>query len=135
MDTKKPITGKTMADSVNAAGQELSDRAASAKDAMSNVARSAADRLDNTRATTADGLDSAASALHKGAESLPGGETVTELAHSAAERLKTTADYVRQNDLNRMKADVETLVKNNPGPSLLVAAAFGFLLGRAVVRD
>jgi len=135
MATKNPITGTTMADSVNAAGQELSDGAASAKDAMSNVTRSAADRLDDTRATTADGLDSAASALHKGADRLPGGETVTELAHSAAERLKTTADYVRQNDLNRMKADVETLVKNNPGPSLLVAAAFGFLVGRAVVRD
>ena len=32
-------------------------------------------------------------------------------------------------------ADVESLVKNNPGPALVVAAAFGFLLGRALSRD
>jgi ElaB/YqjD/DUF883 family membrane-anchored ribosome-binding protein len=60
---------------------------------------------------------------------------VSELAHTAADRLNTTADYVRRNDVNRMMADVETLVKNNPGPSLLIAAAFGFLVGRAVIRD
>jgi ElaB/YqjD/DUF883 family membrane-anchored ribosome-binding protein len=30
-----------------------------------------------------------------------------------------------------MMGDVETLVKNNPGPALLVAAAIGFLVGRA----
>jgi ElaB/YqjD/DUF883 family membrane-anchored ribosome-binding protein len=34
-----------------------------------------------------------------------------------------------------MVADVETLVKNNPGLSLGIAAAFGFLLGRAMIRD
>ena len=34
-----------------------------------------------------------------------------------------------------MVEDVETVVKNNPGPALLVAAAFGFLLGRAMARD
>ena len=37
--------------------------------------------------------------------------------------------------MNRMMADVETLVKNNPGLALVIAAAFGFLLGRAVIRD
>ena len=32
-------------------------------------------------------------------------------------------------------ADVETVVKNNPGPALLVAAVCGFMLGRALTRD
>jgi hypothetical protein len=27
------------------------------------------------------------------------------------------------------------VVKNHPGPALLVAAMFGFLLGRALTRD
>jgi ElaB/YqjD/DUF883 family membrane-anchored ribosome-binding protein len=130
----RPI-GTALADSAKAAGHEASDRTAKAKDAVSNMARTAADRLSDTRATTADGLDTAASALHKGADNLPGGDTVSGLAHSAADRLSTTADYVRRNDVNRMMADVETLVKNNPGPSLVIAAAFGFLLGRAVIRD
>jgi ElaB/YqjD/DUF883 family membrane-anchored ribosome-binding protein len=92
---------------------------------MSNTARTATDRLPDTRATTADGLETAASPLHKGAESLPS-DAVSGLAHSAADRLSTTADYVRRNDVNRMVADVETLVKNNPGLSLGIAAAFGF---------
>jgi hypothetical protein len=30
-----------------------------------------------------------------------------------------------------MMADVETLVKNNPGPALMAAAVVGFLVGRA----
>jgi hypothetical protein len=65
---------------------------------MSNTARTATDRLPDTRATTADGLETAASALHKGAESLPS-DAVCGLAHSAADRLSTTADYVRRNDV------------------------------------
>lgn len=102
---------------------------------MPNEDRTTPPRLSDTRATTADGLDTAASVLHKGADSLPGGDRVGGFAHSAADRLSTTADYVRRNDVNRMVADVETLVKNNPGVSLVIAAAFGFLLGRAVVRN
>jgi len=127
-------TATTVTDDLKAAGDQVADRAAKAKDAVSNMARSAVDRLGDTRATTADGLETAASALHKGADSLPN-DTVSGYAHSAADRLSTTADYVRRNDVNRMMADVESVVKNNPGPSLVVAAAFGFLLGRAMARD
>ena len=76
-------------------------------------------------------LDKAASALHEKAESLPGGEKVSSLAHATAEKLSSTADYVREHDVKRMMADVETLVKNNPGPSLLAAVAVGFLVARA----
>ena len=53
------------------------------------------------------------------------------LAHSAADKLTSTADYVRQNDLKDMLTDVEQLVKKNPGPSLVAAAFVGFLVGRA----
>jgi hypothetical protein len=34
-----------------------------------------------------------------------------------------------------MIADVQILVRNNPGPALLIAAVFGFMLGRTVVRN
>jgi hypothetical protein len=37
---------------------------------------------------------------------------------------------VREHDVNSMLADIERLVKNNPGPSLLAAAILGFLVGR-----
>lgn len=112
-------------------GEKLSDTATQVKDKVSDLARTAAGKIDENRDATAGGLNKAAAALHENAESLPGGEKVANLAHATAEKLSSTADYVREHDVNRMMADVETLVKNNPGPSLLAAAVIGFLVGRA----
>jgi len=56
---------------------------------------------------------------------------VSGLAHSAADKLTSTADYVRQNDLKSMLADVESRQKES-GPSLLAATVVGFLVGRAL---
>ena len=89
----------------------------------------------STQLMAADRLDSAVSAVQERMGELPGGQRVKELASAAADRFSTTADYVRTHDAKRMMADVETVVKNNPGPALLVAAAFGFVLGRALTRD
>ena len=91
--------------------------------------------LDDSRSTAADGLDAAASALHDRAADLPGGETVRNVARATADRLGSSADYVRTHDAKRMMADVESFVKSNPGPALAIAASFGFLLGRALSRD
>lgn len=77
----------------------------------------------------------AAATIQDLADNLPGGNRVKEFAQAAADRLGTTADYVRSHDAKRMMADVETVVRNNPGPALLIAAAMGFLIGRAVVRN
>jgi hypothetical protein len=112
-------------------GQKISDTSSQLKDKVSDLGRTAADKVDENRGAAASGLDKAASALHENADSLPGGEKVTGLAHSAADKLTTTADYVREHDVNRMMSDVGTLVKNNPGPSLLIAAVAGFLIARA----
>ena len=49
--------------------------------------------------------------LDEKAGSLPGGERVTSLAHATAEKLSSTADYVREHNVNQMVTDVETLVK------------------------
>jgi len=111
------------------------ERVAQIKDKASDVARAAVERIDGSRSMTADGLASAASTLHGQADRFPGGEKMTGIAHTAADRLSTTADYVRTHDVDRMLTDVKTLVKNNPGPSLLVAAVFGFLVGRTIARD
>ncbi len=112
-------------------GEKISDTATQVKDKVSDLGRTAADKIDENRGAAAGGLEKAASALHEKAESLPGGEKVTSLAHATADKLNSTADYVREHDVNRMMADVETLVKNNPGRSLLAAAVIGFLVGRA----
>jgi ElaB/YqjD/DUF883 family membrane-anchored ribosome-binding protein len=112
-------------------GEKISDTATQVKDKVSDRGHTAAEKIDENRDAAAGGLDKAAAAIHESAESLPGGEKVASLAHATAEKLRVSADYVREHDINRMRADVETLVKNNPGPSLLAAAVVGFLLGRA----
>ena len=106
-----------------------------ARDMTEGARKAAAATIDESRSTAADGLDAAASALHDRAEDLPGGETVRNVARATADRLGSSAEYVRTHDAKRMMADVESFVKSNPGPALAVAAAFGFLLGRALSRD
>ena len=100
----------------------ISDAASQAKDKVADFGRTAAEKIDQNRISAASGLESAASTLHQNAESLPGGEKVSQIAHTAADKLTSTADYVRRHDVNGMMEDVERMVKNNPGPSLFAAA-------------
>jgi len=116
-------------------GEKLSNTATQVKDKVSELGHAAKDKIDENRGAAASGLDKAAAALHGKADSIPGGENVTHFAHAAADKLSSTAEYVRGHDVNRMMSDVETLVKNNPGPSILVAAVIGFLVGRAFTSN
>lgn len=122
-------------DQARAAGEEVMNQAGRARQAVSQAARTAADALDHGRTATADRLAETASTVRERSEALPGGPRVREFAHAAADRLSSTANYMRTHDLSRMGDDVESVVRNHPGPALLVAAAFGFLLGRALARD
>jgi ElaB/YqjD/DUF883 family membrane-anchored ribosome-binding protein len=101
-----------------------------AKSTVADLGRTVVDKADENREAAARGLQTAASTLHQQADSLPVGEKLTGLAHSTADTLTSTADYVRGHDVNGMMIDLERLVKNNPGPSLLAAAAIGFLVAR-----
>ena len=117
------------------AGEGSSSATSQTKAKASGLGQAAADKLNENRGAAAGGLDSAASALHGKADSLPGGETVANAAHTAADALGSTADYIRENDLKAMMEDVQKLVKNNPGPALLTAAVLGFLVARTFSRD
>ena len=111
--------------------EKLTDAAGEVKQKVSELGRSATNKIDENRDAAASGLKEAASILDEKAEGLPGGEKITGLAHATADKLSSTADYVREHNVNQMMTDVETLVKNNPGASLLTAAVIGFLVGRA----
>jgi hypothetical protein len=100
----------------------------------SEIGQKAADRIDDTRGAAAGGLDSAAATLHEKANRLPGGDRVTSAAHTAADAVENAADYVRENDVQSMLGDVKRLVKNHPGPALIVATALAFLIARTFSR-
>ncbi len=135
MPNKTRPVGSPTGDDAYTATDDLTDRAWNAAASMTDAAGDVAEAIDESRSTAADGLDTAASALHDRADDLPGGERVRHFARATADRLSTGADYVRSHDAKRMMGDVESFVKSNPGPALVVAAAFGFLLGRALSRD
>jgi ElaB/YqjD/DUF883 family membrane-anchored ribosome-binding protein len=135
MPNRNSPADNPLKDSADAIGEQATNRANEAKQSMSDMARTATGKVNEGRETAADQLDGAASTVHDRADQLPGGPKVKEFAHAAADRLSTTADYMRSHDATRMMADVESLVKNNPGLALVVAAAFGFFIGRALSRD
>jgi ElaB/YqjD/DUF883 family membrane-anchored ribosome-binding protein len=117
MASRNTSTDRPLSDKAAGFSQDVADRASEARDTLSDMARTATKKVE-------DAVDE-----------LPSGQRVKEFASAAADRLSTTADYMRTHDAKRMMADVETVVKNNPGPALLVAAVCGFMLGRAITRD
>jgi ElaB/YqjD/DUF883 family membrane-anchored ribosome-binding protein len=123
-ENSKVVTNSGLSDLV-AVGNKLSDAAGQIKDKVTDFGRATADKLNENRHSTANGLDKAAAALHVG------GDKVSHVAHATAEDLSATAEYVRGHDLKKMMGDVGKLVKDNPVPSLLLAAAIGFLAGKA----
>jgi ElaB/YqjD/DUF883 family membrane-anchored ribosome-binding protein len=105
----------------------VSDTANQAKERASEYGRTAVERLDQGRSSAANALQRTASSL-RGA----GGGRVGDVANRAADTIERTASYMRDHDVRDMMSDVEGAVRRNPGPSLLIAAAFGFLLGSAI---
>jgi hypothetical protein len=61
-------------------------------DKVMATATQAKDTVDANRNVAAQGLEQAASAIREKADSLPGGETVTDLAHTAADKLGSRPD-------------------------------------------
>ena len=111
------------------------DTASDLKSTVSDLGKKAADGIDGSRTAAAERIASAAMSVEGRAENLPGGPRVASLAHSTADKLTATADYIREHDVNAMFQDVQAIVKKNPVPALLGAAALGFLLAKAFSRD
>jgi ABC-type transporter Mla subunit MlaD len=113
------MTTKTLPD-------QVTDAAFQIKDKVNDLSRSASEKIDAARAAAAAGLNETASALHNG------GETVADLAHDAADKLSSSAKYLRCNDVPGIFSDLRGIVKKNPGMSLLVAGFVGFAMARAL---
>lgn len=130
-DPRYSPTGSGVESSTENLKAKVVDAAGTVKDKASHLGRQAADQIDANRSTAAAKLESAAALVHEKADILPGGRSVKNAAHSAAQKLESTAGYIRLHDSRSMLADVGDLVRYHPGPSLLVAAGLGFLIGRA----
>ena len=111
-----------------------------AEDRVKEVGNEALDAIDGKRSTAADSLSGVATRLHSGADRAANlgqksGEKISHLAHSAADKLQSSADYVREHDFKDMMHSVENFVRKHPGQALVAAGVVGFLAARAMRTD
>jgi ElaB/YqjD/DUF883 family membrane-anchored ribosome-binding protein len=98
----------------------------------------AAAKLNRTRKPIADKLRGTAEAIQDQAQSLFENEHISErvsdVAYGAAERMESSAAYLESHEISQMAEDAVGVVRRNPLPAIAVAAAVGFLVGRALAR-
>jgi ElaB/YqjD/DUF883 family membrane-anchored ribosome-binding protein len=117
------------------ASEQFSEAAHHMINKAEDLGKKAVDKMNETCGSAACGLESAASKIHRKAHRLPGGERVHNVAHSTADKMKATANYMKTHEMKDVVADVGQAVRRNPGQSLLAAVAVGFLAGRMFSRD
>jgi ElaB/YqjD/DUF883 family membrane-anchored ribosome-binding protein len=125
-------TGNTDTGTQQGIKNKVSDMASQAKSTAADWGRSAAGAMDKNLHSAAGALESTASALR---EKAPASGKVNEFATATANKIDSTARYLREHDTSDMVAGVESMVRRNPGASLCAALAVGFLIGTALRRD
>jgi hypothetical protein len=133
------------------AGAGLTERARTiaggAQERLSDVGSTIRDRAGNVKNTLADALEAGAERLRaRGGQQLTtptgygdrpvvgDGGRVAELGERVAGGLQTSADWLREADLDSLRQGVERQVRENPGRTLLIAVGLGYLLGKAFRR-
>jgi hypothetical protein len=86
------------------------------------------------RTTAADKLQSAAETLHQKADRSGQPTEISALGHRTADWLERSADYLNELEPQRLKTDIESQVRRNPGRSLLIAGIVGLALGGILRR-
>src|SRR4051812_30177688 len=118
--------------------------AGTAKDKLADVGSAARDRAGTLKHSLADALESGADKLRQrgqsgqlagstgsGSLALESDGRATEVTTRVASGMEATADWLRDADLDGLRASVETQVKEHPGRTLLIAVGLGYLIGKA----
>jgi hypothetical protein len=111
---------------------------------VKRVASSVKDKASGLPAMLADGLQAGAEALrHRrpSAEATAGGSVaiandpaIVAVTDTLASGMQSSADWLRDADIDKLKEGVEKQVKEHPARSLLVALGAGYLIGKALRR-
>jgi len=128
-DRARDIAGATR-ERLADVGSTVRDRAGTLRDSLADKLESGADRLRNRAAGEHGG---AALAGEPGsAAAVTRDERLSQVPAKVAGGMDATAHWLRETDLDSLKATVETQVKEHPGRTLLIAVGFGYLLGKAL---
>jgi ElaB/YqjD/DUF883 family membrane-anchored ribosome-binding protein len=145
--TMRADSGDTSEGAIQSQG--LADRASSAmssaKDRLADVGSTVRDRASSAKDSLADALESGAEKLRQraGGDGMSGAganggsiavtdDRMAQVSTKVAGGMEATADWLRDADLDSLKAGVERQVKEHPGRTLLIAVGLGYLLGKAL---
>jgi ElaB/YqjD/DUF883 family membrane-anchored ribosome-binding protein len=129
-DRARDLAG-TAQDKLADVGSTVRDRAGHMKDSLADALETGADKLraktggQNQSGTLAGATGSTSVALETDGR-------VAQVSNRVAGGMDATADWLRQADLDGLRATVEQQVKEHPGRTLLIAAGLGYLLGKAL---
>jgi hypothetical protein len=125
-------------------GSQFNDSDRGVGSRVKSVASSVKDKASGIPAMLADGLQAGAEALRQRRPSTEtsAGSSVTitsdpsiaAVTDTLASGMQSSADWLRDADLDKLKQGVEKQVKEHPARSLLVALGAGYLIGKALRR-
>ncbi|HEV7838255.1 MAG TPA: hypothetical protein VGO75_09350 [Gemmatimonadaceae bacterium] len=123
----------------------ISDSDRGVKQRVKSVASNVKDKASGIPAMLADGLQAGAQALRQrsvSTETSGAGSSVAvssdpniaAVTDTLASGMESSAEWLRDADLDKIKQGVEKQVKEHPARSLLVALGAGYLIGKALRR-
>jgi ElaB/YqjD/DUF883 family membrane-anchored ribosome-binding protein len=127
---KMDALGREAANTETGIKEQVTQRATQVKEKVADLGRKAGNKIDEQRVRTADAFDNTASALHEGGDRFA--SSTSNVVHAAADKIRSTADYLREHDARAVMDDFEGLIRRYPGQALAAAAVVGFLAGRAL---
>jgi hypothetical protein len=110
---------------------------------VSNVASTVKQKASAIPSMLADGLEAGAQALRQnkpagatsdGSTAVVSSDSIAAVTDTIASGMQSSADWLRDADLDKLKDGVEKQVKEHPARSLLVALGAGYLIGKALRR-
>jgi hypothetical protein len=116
---------------VGKAREKISERAGELKTSLADKLEQGAEKL---RQRAQGGTGQYAGATGDGTVGVSQNDKMTQVADKVAGGMQSTANWVRNADLETVKGDIERQVKEHPARSLLVAVGLGYVLGKAFRR-
>ena len=112
---------------------------------VKSVASTVKQKASTIPAMLADGLEAGAQALRQNkpvastgpdgtSVAVSGDSSIAAVTDTLASGMQSSADWLRDADIEKLKTGVETQVKEHPARSLLIALGAGYLIGKALRR-
>jgi ElaB/YqjD/DUF883 family membrane-anchored ribosome-binding protein len=120
-ERKEPRAGIEVHDKVEESAETIRERAVQLKAQLADKLETSAGRLRRRATDTAKVDDAIAKTKEK----------VAGASERVASGMESSAEWLRNANLSSVQQKLERQVRENPGRTLLIAGAIGYVLGRA----